>query len=161
MRYIDATALVKAVLEERDKIPLKTTERYGFGVEVPYRHGESMRGGIRKALRCIETAPTVDVVPMDFHERCMELEVKKRIAAEKAARAGWISVDERLPEVGVRVLFACCEYIKDENGKDKPVKFVEYGYRIGKSWISKTSSQGFSTDVVTHWMDIPEPPKEE
>ena len=34
----------------------------------------------------IHKAPAVDAVPMDFHERCLELEVKKRIAAEKTAR---------------------------------------------------------------------------
>lgn len=34
----------------------------------------------------IYLAPDADVVPMDHHERCMELEVKKRIAAEKTAR---------------------------------------------------------------------------
>ena len=34
----------------------------------------------------IARVPSVDVVPMDFHERCLGLEVKKRIAAEKTAR---------------------------------------------------------------------------
>lgn len=62
MRLIDAYALKKAILEERDKIPLEIVERYSFGVAVPHKHGESMRGGIRKALRCLEETPTVDAV---------------------------------------------------------------------------------------------------
>lgn len=61
-RYIDATDLVRRVLEERDKIPLTVIPRYHFGVPAPCQHGQSMRGGIRKALRCIETSPTVDAV---------------------------------------------------------------------------------------------------
>lgn len=63
-RPIDATALVKLVLEERDKIPLEVVERYSFGVRSPNKHGQSMRGGIRKVLRLIEQAPTLDYVPL-------------------------------------------------------------------------------------------------
>lgn len=61
-RLIDADELKKAILKERDAIPTTTTERYGFGVEVPYNHGNSMRGGIRKALRCVEQTPTVNAL---------------------------------------------------------------------------------------------------
>ena len=57
-RLIDANEVVKAILEERDKIP------YELVSEKPFKHGNSMRGGIRKALRCIEQAPTVDAVPV-------------------------------------------------------------------------------------------------
>lgn len=61
---ISRKALVKAILEERDKIPLTITERYAFGCESPNKHGQSMRGGIHKALRCIEQAPAVDAVEL-------------------------------------------------------------------------------------------------
>ena len=70
MRLIDANAVVKAILEERDKIPRTiTTAPYELGTEKPYHAGDQMRGGIRKALRCIEQAPTVDAVPV---VRCRE-----------------------------------------------------------------------------------------
>ena len=70
MRTIDANAVVKAILEERDKIPRTiTTAPYELGTEKPYHAGDQMRGGIRKALRCIEQAPTVDAVPV---VRCRE-----------------------------------------------------------------------------------------
>ena len=55
-RLIDANKVVKAIVAERDKIP------YELVSEKPFKHGNSMRGGIRKALRCIEQAPTVDAV---------------------------------------------------------------------------------------------------
>lgn len=63
MRLIDANRVVKDIISERDKIP------YELVPEKPFKHGNSMRGGIRKALRCIEQAPTVDAVPV---VRCRE-----------------------------------------------------------------------------------------
>ena len=70
MRLIDANAVVKAILEERDKIPRTiATAPYEPWAEKPYHAGDQMRGGIRKALRCIEQAPTVDAVPV---VRCRE-----------------------------------------------------------------------------------------
>ena len=62
-RLIDANKVVKAILAERDKIP------YELISEKPFKHGNSMRGGIHKALRCIEQTPTVDAVPV---VRCRE-----------------------------------------------------------------------------------------
>ena len=63
MRLIDANKVVKDIISERDKIP------YELVSEKPFKHGNSMRGGIRKALRCIEQSPTVDAVPV---VRCRE-----------------------------------------------------------------------------------------
>ena len=68
-RLIDATDLVRRILVERDKVPLEVVQRYSFGVPEPYRHGQAMRGGIRKALREIETSPTIDAVEV---VRCYE-----------------------------------------------------------------------------------------
>ena len=65
MRLIDANKVVKAILVERDKIP------YELVSEKPFKHGNSMRGGIRKALRCIEQAPTVDAVHVVRCEKCV------------------------------------------------------------------------------------------
>lgn len=76
----DVRPIIKAILTERDKMPVTTTERYGFGVEVPYSHGQSFRGGLRAALRIIEQAPV------------------------EYASTKWISVNDRLPEPFVSVL---------------------------------------------------------
>ena len=62
----------------------------------------------------------------------------------------WIPVSERLPEVGKRVLFSYRGYIKKQ-----PRIFI--GWYNGKQWDSL-----FATEYdVTHWMPLPEPPKEE
>lgn len=76
MRLIDADALKEKLLKERDAIPLTYTERYGFGVEFPNRHGQSMRGGIKKALRCMEQTPTIDAVPV---VRCKDCKWAKMV----------------------------------------------------------------------------------
>ena len=69
-RLIDANEVVKAILAERDKIPRTVpAASYELVDEKPFKHGNSMRGGIRKALRCIEQAPTVAAVPV---VRCRE-----------------------------------------------------------------------------------------
>ena len=70
---ISRKALIKAILEERDKIPLTITERYAFGCETPNKHGQSMRGGIRKALRCVEEATAVDVVEVVRCKDCKHI----------------------------------------------------------------------------------------
>lgn len=47
------------------------------------RHGN--RGGV-VYWRDIEAQPTVDVVPMDFHDRCMEIEIQKRMNMVEVVR---------------------------------------------------------------------------
>ena len=75
-RLIDANAVVKAILAERDKIPRTVpTAPYELGTEKPFHAGDQMRGGIRKALRCIEQAPTVDAVPVVRCEKCVHYEM--------------------------------------------------------------------------------------
>lgn len=62
----------------------------------------------------------------------------------------WIPVTERLPEVGQKVLFSYMGCIKK-----RPRIFI--GWYNGKQWDSL-----FATEYdVTHWMPLPEPPKEE
>ena len=46
--------------------------------------GTNLVYNIRKT---VENAPAVDVVPMDFHERCLLLEVQKRHAVERERNA--------------------------------------------------------------------------
>ena len=73
-RLVDANEVVKAILAERDKIPRTiTTAPYELGTEKPYHAGDQMRGGIRKALRCIEQAPTVDAVTVVRCRECKHL----------------------------------------------------------------------------------------
>lgn len=60
MKILNYNELKTLLLEERDKIPLTVPgARYELYMPQPNRHGESMRGGIRIALRCMERCPTL------------------------------------------------------------------------------------------------------
>lgn len=56
--------IIKELLEEREKFPAMVEERYSFGVKIPRKFNQALRGGIRKALRIVETAPAVDAEPV-------------------------------------------------------------------------------------------------
>ena len=106
MRLIDANKVVKDIISERDKIA------YELVSEKPFKHGNSMRGGIRKALRCIEQAPTVDAVPVVRCKDCKHLCVWNRkdmyafcpktsivfLPFDKDTRAFFCSLGERKDE---------------------------------------------------------------
>jgi hypothetical protein len=65
MRLIDADALKKLILEERDKIPFTVPAApYEFVKEKANIHGNAVRSGIRKALRCMEQTPTIEAEPV-------------------------------------------------------------------------------------------------
>lgn len=65
---ISRKALVAALIKEREQYPFETAERYSFGVKLPNRFNQAMRGGIHKALRLVETAPAIDAEPV-WHGR--------------------------------------------------------------------------------------------
>lgn len=60
----DVTPIIRAILNERDKIPRVIDKERYIPNPQPYHYGDFMRGGIRKALRVIEQAPVVDAVPV-------------------------------------------------------------------------------------------------
>ncbi len=59
----------------------------------------------------------------------------------------WISVKDRMPENGVRVLTACDDGI------------VRLG--ISKGGFPFVVNRAHQFSGVTHWMPLPEPPKED
>lgn len=131
MRPIDATRLVKLVLKERDKIPLETVERYSFGVPSPCKHGQSMRGGIRKVLRLIEQAPTLDLAPK------------------------WISVKDRLPPHQAEKVL-----VINEHGDVRVYALWKREYGNKWTWIDENGEDNHVNNI-THWMPLPEAPKED
>jgi hypothetical protein len=64
----------------------------------------------------------------------------------------WIPVAERLPEPFVSVLV--------QMPREKPFLTVREGY-ITKAGIWYSALYGRKPDEVTHWMPLPEPPKED
>lgn len=70
MQLKDVTAIIAAIIAERDKIPrVVDRERY-IPNPRPYHDGNMIRGGIRKALRIIEQAPAIDATPIVRCEAC-------------------------------------------------------------------------------------------
>lgn len=63
----------------------------------------------------------------------------------------WIPVTERLPEMGKKVL--CCGV--------KGGRFIAELSELGKGNLYWTKRDGKGCPTATHWMPLPEPPKEE
>lgn len=69
----------------------------------------------------------------------------------------WISVKDRLPETGIYVLASCTMKVRDK---------IDYRNAVVMAF---TCDEGFVdteldeviTEGTTHWMPLPEPPKEE
>lgn len=63
----------------------------------------------------------------------------------------WISVKDELPETACDVLF----YTK--------FKLVMYGCCINRNWYEAYNGLlcSTTTEIVTHWMPLPEPPKQD
>ena len=119
---------------------IKTLRRYGAWEQ----HSKDAADAIEELL-------ARDVVPTDFHERCLQLEIRKRIELEKQM-PHWISVEERLSDYGERVLIMF-----------KPLDEEEC---ISIGWLTQYGFECYDDSVyffrsVTHWMPLPEPPKEE
>ena len=74
------------------------------------------------------------------------------LAGYAAAQPKWISVKERLPEF-------------DKDGYTEDVLLRRYDEAIYLSWFKKqnglvTGGNFYGLDQITHWMPLPEPPKE-
>ena len=106
-------------------------------------------------LRC----PGIDACPLaQTRTTCTECQktVKKEAAEviEKLSNgAGWISVEERLPEIGRKCLIANSEIVV--RGWLRPDGVWKTGVSSDEIW------RKFSLHPPTHWMPLPEPPKED
>lgn len=152
-RFLNHATLMDAVSKWRD--------RYN------YHDDPTVCAGMDMIIEIIESLDSADVVPKDFHERCLQLEIRKRIASEQAVPK-WIRVQDRLPEdvidpasiahvKSIKVLVA----IKNKNGMTvrTQTRFKQNRYLGGKpltEWKWR-----YSAGEVTHWMPLPEPPKED
>ena len=80
------------------------------------------------------------------------LEIQKLTAriAELEAERRWIPVSERLPEIGVRVLFY-----------NNFIKNIHKGWYSGDEWVSEIGVfyNGDKLKRITHWMPLPKFPE--
>lgn len=84
------------------------------------------------------------------------LEMEEKIKTLEAQVPRWISVDERLPKKLMRVLV-----FKQRNGHalwNVAMWDIEIDWRGESDWSKNPDNWWFT---VTHWMPLPEPPKEE
>ena len=81
---------------------------------------------------------------------------------EEIKRHKWISVKERLPEDDTDVLVV--RKFLGVKGQVRPSTYVEIASRIGDEWVAVSDEYKISRSKhtnPTHWMPLPEPPKEE
>ena len=74
----------------------------------------------------------------------------------------WVSVDERLPEKHSEYIVCACdegEPIDERIWSDTVVVCADY-YDGAFTWYDGNTEYDIS-DIATHWMPLPEPPKED
>ena len=71
----------------------------------------------------------------------------------RAAQSEWISVEDRMPEIGAMVLL-CGKY---EN--EVIIAYCATGYFDGITYREHWGADINGTAEVTHWQPLPEPPK--
>ena len=86
--------------------------------------------------------------------------LKDALALLKEQEARWIPVTERLPEEKINPNTRDFEYVLCATvfGDVRPYK---YGTPIGQREAHFWNGAGYVDAYVTHWMPLPEPPKEE
>lgn len=168
------TDLINGRMPEEIKAALEMCSEIRFGrSDCPYYDGVNER---------CQTKLTADALAL-----IERLESERDAALAKVPR--WISVEERLPESGVHVFVLCeiranggavrryvCDGFHVEAWKEKAgcysedcalvynyeddEYYLEEGwYEVIKNWEEYNSVT--IADFVTHWMQLPEPPKED
>lgn len=69
----------------------------------------------------------------------------------------WISVEDRLPEIGVNVIIHCI----DRDFENDPEVVIGWVYRIMDNipWWQSIHANEDEDLTITHWMPLPKPPK--
>lgn len=136
------------------------------------------REEIVKALRaCSNEKTNCSKCPMWDSKpdlRCMDLAMKRAAdMLEQDAKTGWISVKDRLPdeEEDVLLLVREVEHYGRHAEKRNVYRWVFTGWRVDDEWATtychgykriqeENEKSTYCEHMVTHWMPLPEPPKE-
>ena len=134
---------------ERDAIS-EEIRKYYYKNPPNFSYGEGFDRGLDRAQRAILDAPAADVAPMQK----------------------WISVKDRLPEMGEHYqsedVLVCIDYRPDDPDTTQDfyvsIDHVDFNcFGQGEFSCERDDPRDGepSPYFVTHWMPIPEPPKEE
>ena len=86
------------------------------------------------------------------HDRYVDFELAQAEELRKLKeQTRWIPLAERLPEIGDRCLCNVKSFAFPGSFYHAILRYDKYGFVEG----------GIYTDDVTHWMPLPEPPKED
>lgn len=121
-------------LIDRDEVGAKIQAMY-IRREIDYGGENEFCRGMRKALRIIEDAPTVEVQPDN----------------------GWISVKDRLPEIKEHY---CSELVMCYS-PDGEIEYLFDYYEMNVFGQGCFTTEKNSGITITHWQPLPEPPKGE
>ena len=81
------------------------------------------------------------------------IETAREIVEQAPTVGGWISVEDELPKLGDMVLFTGLSSFG--------TRFTtQRGWFDGTFWKRNAGETVYSNTPVTHWMPLPEPPKE-
>lgn len=103
------------------------------------------------------------------HKLCstQEQELRKAIKEieEKQAVTGWISVKDRLPDKPGPYIVNYKRAGQPEHDMDwkyrvNIIEYSEYWTEVCQRWWNGHHWAGYG-EIVTHWMPLPEPPKED
>ena len=92
-----------------------------------------------------------EIVPNSKDHFALSAGIAALYEMEKDAPAvnRWIPCSERMPDKNESVLCFC------------RAEITEVLYWNGSSWHSTDANKGYLSGFVTHWMPLPEPPREE
>ena len=108
-------------------------------------------------VKQLRELPHLLFVNLHGHE---DVVYKAADAIEELSKPRWIPVTERLPKQRINQNTLDFEYVLCATtfGDVRPFK---YGRRIGQGDAHFWNGAGYVDAYVTHWMHLPQPPKEE
>lgn len=124
------------------------------------RTPKAIKIGLRNMLEACgeicgeDTRCLYDICPYYGDKGCNEsiqMDAIAYIQYLEAQQPKWISVEERLPEHRQHVYACAKDKFRFEGIYIDPVGFERY--EIGEGWVNENRN-------VTHWMPLPQPPKE-
>lgn len=81
------------------------------------------------------------------------------VSALTHPHGGWISVEDRLPDTnGTYIVYAPTYYGGSSSGLDN-INGIMFARRRGRNWSIEVGYHK-RPNCVTHWMPLPEPPKD-